>query len=189
MNNMINKLEAYFMKEFFEKNGKLIVFFLLMLIPNYESKTIFLFLFSVSFLSSDIYHGRYSTLGALPFSRIEIFVSAYTFLISIVFVSQLLAGTLGMLSLTDTITNLLIPSLIFVTAYFSISMIFVQNSLNNLVFPLLIFFADGILSSLPNNIFKNISPFIQENTLYSLIFAFILLIIAGYLFIEKGVQK
>ncbi len=70
---MIQKLEAYFMKDFIEKGGALAVFSIMLFLPVNFVRTIFMILMITVVLSHFEKRSRRSALTALPFSYSEIF--------------------------------------------------------------------------------------------------------------------
>jgi len=192
MTNMMKKLEAFFMKEFYEKSIMLVIFTLFLLIPNFDASVIFLLFFSISFLSADINNKKFSTLSALPYSYQEIFVCSLTFTVVYSLLIKLISGVVAGMSVSSIFINLLLPTFIFVIAYWSISLISVQIGGDNLWIPLLIFFLDGVLSNILQrgfNLFRLISPTAQGNLYLSLLFSLSLMILAFYLFTKRGVRK
>jgi hypothetical protein len=139
MVEMIKKTEAYFMKEFAEKAGKIAILSLFILIPNFGGSMFFIFLFATGLLASDIHNKRFSTLITLPYSYKEIFFMSYFFMISLItLLTTVSVGLYGFSSYEITLAYAaitLLKSLIFATAYFSISMICVSFGLDNFITP------------------------------------------------------
>lgn len=192
MTKSLKKIEAFFMKEFSEKSGRIAVFALLLLIPNFTAKLLFLFLFTTTMLSSDINNKRFSTLITLPFSYKEIYIFSFVFMISIVTFVTLLGGLFIPGGFSYILTQLY-KSLIFVTFYYSIGVLSVTYGLDNFGIPLLIFIADLILGGIGYNYFYNpykaISPVYQGISWAALIFSVVIFFISFYEFNRKGVQK
>ncbi|MEA2066910.1 MAG: hypothetical protein U9O65_07475 [Thermotogota bacterium] len=91
---MLEKVEAYFMKEFSEKAGRLAIFSLFLLIPDYRVRLFFIFLLITSFLPSDTQNKKMSNLLALPFSYSSLFWYSYIFLIAVVSVTEFISAGL-----------------------------------------------------------------------------------------------
>ena len=190
---MIQKIEAYFMKELSEKAGRIAVLSLLLFIPYYQFRMIFLFLLAVSSLPWDIQHRKMSSITALPFSYGEIIMISYLFMISIAVVTQVIGGALFGLSPAFLGLNML-GSVVFATAYYSVAMLSVIAGLDNFGIPLLVFIIDGVIGGLgsryaANNPYFYVSPVHQGNVFLSLALTAVFFAVAYTLFVKKGVQK
>ncbi len=191
---MIQKLEAYFMKDFIEKGGALTVFAILMFIPVSFVRNIFMILMITVILSHmDHRHHResISELTALPFSYSQIFWFPFFFLIGIVAVVQLaVSGIIG-LSIYIAFSQI-VYSLIFLTAYYGLFNIFAVAGLSGSSFIWLFWVADIIFGSIEpqsQNLYRMISPLYQGNEIAALLFAIAIVAISSYLFSKKGVTK
>ncbi|BBJ28568.1 hypothetical protein [Athalassotoga saccharophila] len=192
---MIQKLEAYFMKDFIEKGGALVVFAILMFIPVDFLRGIFMILMITIVLSHiDPYRRRkesISELMALPFSYSEIFWFPFVFLVTIVTIIQLSVGGIIDLGIYLSFSQIL-HSLIFLTAYYGIFNIFAIAGLSGGGFIWLFWVADMILGSIgpeSQNLYRMISPIFQGNEIAALLFAVAILVVSFYLFSKKGVTK
>ncbi|HEU24310.1 MAG: hypothetical protein C0176_07680 [Mesoaciditoga sp.] len=79
---MIQKLEAYFMKDFIEKGGALVIFSIFMFIPVNFLRDVFMILMItliLSHLETRRREGSISELIALPFSYSQIFWFPFVF--------------------------------------------------------------------------------------------------------------
>lgn len=192
---MINKIEAYFMKEMSEKAGRLAIFSLFLLIPNYSARIFFMFLLVVNMLPWDIKNKRFSSLMALPYSYSQIFWISFLVMSVINAGTFVIGGALGAGIFAASPVTLginLLGSLIFTTSYYSISMICVTMGLDNFGIPLLIMIGDLILGGIGNkwnNPYFYVSPVHQGNTVMAGAVAVGLLLLAAYLFNRKGVSK
>ncbi|PWJ95492.1 hypothetical protein C7380_105122 [Oceanotoga teriensis] len=194
MTDFLKKTEAYFMKEFTEKAGRIAIFSLFLMIPEIYTKMIFSFIFITFMLASDIHNGKFSTLIALPFSYRDIFLNSYLFLIFITTITTF-AGIAFYQVPNFMIWSLFIKQLIFITFYYSVSILSVTFGMDNFGIPLLVLAIDffvGIIGGfdIPNmNPYKLFSPIFQKSLLLSGIFSIILFISAFIFFCRKGVQK
>ncbi|MDN5343400.1 MAG: hypothetical protein PWP28_2280 [Oceanotoga sp.] len=194
MTDFLKKTEAYFMKEFTEKAGRIAIFSLFLMIPEIYTKMIFSFIFITFMLASDIHNGKFSTLIALPFSYRDIFLNSYLFLIFITTITTF-AGVAFYQIPNFMIWSLFIKQLIFITFYYSVSILSVTFGMDNFGIPLLVLAIDffvGIIGGfdIPNmNPYKLFSPIFQKSLLLSGIFSIILFISAFIFFCRKGVQK
>jgi hypothetical protein len=194
MTDFLKKTEAYFMKEFTEKAGRIAIFSLFLMIPEIYTKMIFSFIFITFMLASDIHNGKFSTLIALPFSFRDIFLNSYLFLIFITTITTF-AGIAFYQVPNFMIWSLFIKQLIFITFYYSVSILSVTFGMDNFGIPLLVLAIDffvGIIGGfdIPNmNPYKLFSPIFQKSLLLSGIFSIILFISAFIFFCRKGVQK
>ncbi|PIJ60979.1 hypothetical protein [Mesotoga sp. H07.pep.5.3] len=193
---MTEKIEAYFMKEFSEKAGRIAVFSLGLLIPFYQVRMIFLFLLAMSLLPSDIQHKRLGSLLALPYSRQELFWISYLFLIAMSVVTQVIGMALFGAQLISSMNvywlSMVIGSISFSTAYYAVSMISVTAGLDNFGIPFLVLIADLIAGGVGNrfsNPYFYASPAHQGNVWISGAVSLVVLLVANYLFVKKGVQK
>jgi len=193
---MTEKIEAYFMKEFSEKAGRIAVFSLGLLIPFYQVRMIFLFLLAISLLPSDIQHKRLGSLLALPYSRQELFWISYLFLIAMSVVTQVIGMALFGASLISSMNvywlSMVIGSISFSSAYYAVSMISVTAGLDNVGIPFLVLIADLIAGGVGNrfsNPYFYASPAHQGNVWISGAVSLVVLLVANYLFVKKGVQK
>lgn len=193
---MTEKIEAYFMKEFSEKAGRIAVFSLGLLIPFYPVRMIFLFMLATSLLPSDIQHKRLGSLLALPYSRQELFWISYLFLIALSVVTQVIGMALFGAHLISSMNvywlSMVIGSISFSTAYYAVSMISVTAGLDNFGIPFLVLIADLIVGGIGNrfnNPYFYASPSHQGNVWISGAVSLGVLLIANYLFVKKGVQK
>ncbi|HPE68933.1 MAG TPA: hypothetical protein P5560_06025 [Thermotogota bacterium] len=190
---MLAKMEAFFMKEFVEKAGKLAIFSLLLLIPSFPVRMFFLLLLVSSMLPWDVQHKRMSLLTSIPFSSGELFWVSYLFLLTIALTTQLIGSAIFLwdISLGWVGINLL-GTLIFSTAYFGISMLCVIVGLDNFGMPFLIWIGDIIIGGIGSR-FSNpwffLSPSHQGNVLMSGAVAATLLALAFWAFQTKGVKK
>ncbi len=183
---MTEKIEAYFMKEFSEKAGRIAVFSLGLLIPFYPVRMIFLFLLATSLLPSDIQHKRLGSLLALPYSR-HIALSVVTQVIGMALFGASLISSMNIYWL-----SMVIGSISFSTAYFAVSMISVTAGLDNFGIPFLVLIADLIAGGVGNrfsNPYFYASPAHQGNVWISGAVSLAVLLVANYLFVKKGVQK
>lgn len=189
---MIQKIEAYFMKELSEKAGRLAILSLLLFVPYYQFRMFFLFLLVVSSLPWDIQRRKMSSIAALPFSYGEIMMISYGFVVAIAMVTGLIGGAFFGMNWSGLGLNLL-GTLTFVTAYYSIAMLSVISGLDNFGIPLLVFILDLIIGGVGNpwrnNPYFFVSPVHQGNAFLALGVALILFAIAYVLFVRKGVQK
>ncbi|MDO7976295.1 hypothetical protein OF820_05455 [Oceanotoga sp. DSM 15011] len=194
MTDFLKKTEAYFMKEFTEKAGRIAIFSLFLMIPEIYTKMIFSFIFITFMLASDIHNGKFSTMIALPFSYRDIFLNSYLFLIFITTITTF-AGIAFYQVPNFMIWSLFIKQLIFITFYYSVSILSVTFGMDNFGIPLLVLAIDffvGIIGGfdIPNmNPYKLFSPIFQKSLLLSGIFSIILFISAFIFFCRKGVQK
>lgn len=194
MTDFLKKTEAYFMKEFTEKAGRIAIFSLFLMIPEIYTKMIFSFIFITFMLASDIHNGKFSTMIALPFSYRDIFLNSYLFLIFITTITTF-AGIAFYQIPNFMIWSLFIKQLIFITFYYSVSILSVTFGMDNFGIPLLVLAIDffvGIIGGfdIPNmNPYKLFSPIFQKSLLLSGIFSIILFISAFIFFCRKGVQK
>ncbi|MFO7882300.1 MAG: hypothetical protein R6U52_07160 [Kosmotogaceae bacterium] len=197
---MLEKIEAYFMKEFSEKAGRLAIFSLFLLIPDYRVRMFFVFLLITSLLPADIQNKKMSNLLALPFSYSNVFWFSYIFLIAIVSVTEFIGAGLFGVS-TELMSLYLLGSINFATAYYAIAVLSVTAGLDNFGIPLLIFLVDLIGGGVGNrlvaggfnpkwsNPFYYISPVHQGNVYLVSAIAAGLLIVSYVVLIRKGVQK
>ncbi len=191
MSQTIKKFEAFFMKEFTEKAGRIAVFSLLFMIPQFEAKLFFLFLFVVFGLASDIHNKKFSTLISLPFSYKDVYLMSYTFIATIVTLTSLAGAAIFSGSVEYGLANLL-SSLIFITAYYGISILSVSFGMDNFGIPFLVFIIDMIVSNIGNrynNPFFAFSPTTQGVKWLALIAAVLIFATGFYVFDKKGVQK
>jgi|Wag4MinimDraft_11_1082651.scaffolds.fasta_scaffold00926_3 hypothetical protein len=191
MSQTIKKLEAFFMKEFTEKAGRIAIFSLLFMIPEFEVKIFFLFLFVVFGLASDIHNKRFSTLISLPFSYKDVYLMSYTFIVTVVALTSLAGSAIFSGSIENGIANL-ISSLIFVTAYYGVSILSVSFGMDNFGVPFLVLIVDSIVSNIGiSNInpFYAFSPTTQGITWLAAIIAVLIFLTGLYVFDKKGVQK
>ena len=191
MSQTIKKFEAFFMKEFTEKAGRIAVFSLLFMIPQFEAKLFFLFLFVVFGLASDIHNKKFSTLISLPFSYKDVYLMSYTFIATIVSLTSLAGAAIFSGSVEYGLANLL-SSLIFITAYYGISILSVSFGMDNFGIPFLVFIIDMIVSNIGNrynNPFFAFSPTTQGVKWLALIAAVLIFATGFYVFDKKGVQK
>jgi len=192
---MINKIEAYFMKEMSEKAGRLAIFSLFLLIPNFGARIFFMFLLVVNMLPWDIRRKRFSSLMALPYSYNQLFWISFLVMTAINAATFLIGGALGagLFAISPTVLGIhLAGSLVFSTAYYAISMICVTMGLDNFGIPFLILIADLIFGGIGykwSNPYFYISPVHQGNTVYAACLAVGLLALAAYLFNKRGVSK
>lgn len=195
---MLEKVEAYFMKEFSEKAGRLAIFSLFLLIPDYKVRVFFIFLLITSLLPSDMQNKKMSNLLALPFSYSNLFWYSYIFLIAIVSVTEFIGA--GLFGVNIELMSLyLLGSIIFATAYYGIAILSVTAGLDNFGIPLLIFLVDLIAGSVGNrlggfnvrwsNPYYYISPIHQGNVFIVSAVAAGLLIVSYVVLLKKGVQK
>ena len=195
---MLEKVEAYFMKEFSEKAGRLAIFSLFLLIPDYKVRLFFIFLLITSLLPSDMQNKKMSNLLALPFSYSNLFWYSYIFLIAIVSVTEFIGA--GLFGVNIELMSLyLLGSIIFATAYYAIAVLSVTAGLDNFGIPLLIFLVDLIAGGVGNrlggfnvrwsNPYYYISPIHQGNVFIVSAVAAGLLIVSYVMFLKKGVQK
>jgi hypothetical protein len=193
---MIEKIEAYFMKELSEKAGRIAVFSLGLLVPYYPVRLIFLFLLCTSLLPSDIQHKRLGSLLALPYSHMELFWISYLFLIALSTSTQLVGmalfgAHLNAVSVTYWLAMIL-GSINFATAYYAVAMLSVTAGLDNFGIPFLVLIVDAIIGGIGNrwnNPYFYASPIHQGNAIATTLVAFSALIVANYVFARKGVQK
>lgn len=197
---MLEKIEAYFMKEFSEKAGRLSIFSLFLLIPDYRVRMFFVFLLITSLLPSDVQNKKMTNLLALPFSCSNLFWFSYIFLIAIVSVTEFIgAGLFGVG--TEMMSVYLLGSIVFATAYYAIAVLSVTAGLDNFGIPFLIFLVDLIAGGIGNrlaaegfnfrwtNPYYYISPVHQGNIYLASAVAAGLLILSYVVLIRKGVQK
>ncbi|MCL5031738.1 MAG: hypothetical protein M1542_00605 [Thermotogae bacterium] len=192
---MIQKLEAYFMKDFIERGGALAVFAILMFIPVNFLRNIFMILMITVVLSHMDPHRHHkesiSELTALPFSYSQIFWFPFVSLITIVTIVQLaVSGIIG-LSIYIAFSQI-VYSLIFLTAYYGLFNIFAVAGLNGSGFIWLFWIADIIFGSIEpqsQNLYRMVSPLYQGNESAALLFAIAIVAISSYLFSKKGVTK
>lgn len=189
---MLKRIEAFFMKEFSEKAGRLFVFSLFLFIPNFGFKIPFLFLLATSMLAWDVQQKRTVNLMILPYTLAQLFMISWLFMISVITITHFTGAAVpfGWLS-TISVWTAWLNAIIFATAYYAISMIFVTAGMDNFGMPLLVLIGDWILSSIGSyrNFYWYISPLSQGNILAAGAFAFVLFAIALYLFIKKGATK
>ena len=160
---MLKKIEAYFMKEMSEKAGRIAVFSLGLLIPNYGFRMLFLFLLVTTVLPADIHNKRISNLLALPYSHGELFWISLLFLVGITTSTEFLGAALFGRGFIYTGINLW-RSLNFIGFYYAVSMLSVIAGLDNFGIPFLIFILDiimGGLGSTYENPYFYISPVYQ----------------------------
>lgn len=191
MNQTIKKFEVFFMKEFTEKAGRISIFSLLFMIPEFEVKIFFLFLFVVFGLASDVHNKRFSTLISLPFSYKELYLMSYIFIVTVVTLTSLASTVIFSSSVEYGLINLL-SSLIFVTAYYGVSILSVSFGMDNFGIPFLVLIVDSIVSNMGRidiNPFNDFSPITQGIQWLAAIFAVIIFVLALYVFDKKGVQK
>ncbi|MGM0642075.1 MAG: hypothetical protein ACQESN_11710 [Thermotogota bacterium] len=191
MSQTIKKFEAFFMKEFTEKAGRIAVFSLLFMIPQFEAKLFFLFLFVVFGLASDIHNKKFSTLISLPFSYKDVYLMSYTFIVTVVTLTSLAGAAIFSGSIEYGLMNLF-SSLIFVTAYYGISILSVTFGMDNFGIPFLVFIIDMIVSNIGNrytNPFFAFSPTTQGVKWLALLVAVLIFATGFYVFDKKGVQK
>jgi hypothetical protein len=192
---MIQKLEAYFMKDFIEKGGALAIFAILMFMPVNFVRNIFMILMItvvLSHMDPNRHHKEYiSELTALPFSYSQIFWFPFVSLITIVTIVQLaVSGILG-LSIYISFSQIAY-SLIFLTAYYGLFNIFSIAGLSGSGFIWLFWVADIIFGSIgpqSQNLYRMVSPVYQGNEIAALLFAIALIAISSYLFSKKGVTR
>lgn len=187
---MIQKLEAYFMKDFIEKGGALAVFSIMLFLPVNFVRTIFMILMITVVLSHFEKRSRRSALTALPFSYSEIFWFPLVFLITIVTIVQLaVSGIIG-LPVYYAFSQILY-SAVFLTAYYAIFTLFSIVGLAGSGFLWFFWVADIIFGSIQpsQNLYRLISPLYQGNEIAAILFSIILLSISAYLFSKKGVTK
>ncbi|MGC9383817.1 MAG: hypothetical protein ACP5D6_04355 [Kosmotogaceae bacterium] len=197
---MLEKVEAYFMKEFSEKAGRLAIFSLFLLIPDYRVRLFFIFLLITSLLPSDMQNKKMSNLLVLPFSYSNLFWYSYIFLIAVVSVTEFIGA--GLFGVNIELMSLyLLGSVIFATAYYAIAVLSVTAGLDNFGIPLLIFMVDLIAGGVGNrlvsggfnvrwsNPYYYISPIHQGNVFIVSAVAAGLLIVSYIMLLKKGVQK
>ncbi len=189
---MLKRIEAFYMKEFSEKAGRLFVFSLFLFIPGFEIKTIFLFLLATSMLAWDVQQKRTVNVMILPYTLGEVFLISWLFMASIVTMTHFIgAGVPFGLFSVNAIWLSWGNSMIFATAYYSIAMIFVTAGMDNFGMPFLVLIGDWIISSIGSyrNFYWYISPISQGNIFAAATFAFVLFATALYLFVKKGATK
>ncbi len=190
---MIQKLEAYFMKDFIEKGGALAVFSIMLFLNVSFVRTIFMILMITVVLSHFEQRRRrenISALTALPFSYSDIFWFPFVFLITIVTIVQLaVSGIIG-LPVYDAFSQILY-SVVFLTAYYAVFTLFSVVGLTGSGFIWLFWVADIIFGSIQpsQNLYRLISPVYQENEIAAILFSIILVSISAYLFSKKGVTR
>jgi hypothetical protein len=184
---MLEKVEAYFMKEFNEKAGRLAIFSLFLLIPDYKVRLFFIFLLITSLLPSDMQNKKMSNL----------FWYSYIFLIAIVSVTEFIGAGLFGVNL-ELMSLYLLGSIIFATAYYAIAVLSVTAGLDNFGIPLLIFLVDLIAGSVGNrlvsggfnvrwsNPYYYISPIHQGNVFIVSALIAGLLIVSYAVLLKKG---
>lgn len=193
MNNFMSKIESYYTKEFTEKAGRLGILFLFLCVPDFQFKVFFIFLLASFFLTADLKNRKYSAMLSLPFSRTELFFSAFIFNLSIIVISQLSGSVLFGLSGKDVYITLLRSAIMF-CAYFGISIISVVNGHDNFGFPLIFFIIDLVAGGIFDharfiNPYRYISPIYQGNILISGIFSVVILVFSYYVFSKRGVSR
>lgn len=192
---MIQKLEAYFMKDFIERGGALAIFAILLFIPVNFLRNIFMILMITVVLShiDPTRHHResISELTALPFSYSQIFWFPFVSLITIVTIVQLAVS--GIIGLSVYIAfSQIAYSLIFLTAYYGFFNIFAVAGLSGSGFIWFFWVADIVLGSIEpqsQNLYRMISPLYQGNEIAALLFAIAIVAISSYMFSKKGVTK
>jgi len=188
---MLKKIEAYFMKEMSEKAGRIAVFSLGLLIPNYGFRMLFLFLLVTTVLPTDIHNKRISNLLALPYSHGELFWISLLFLVGITTSTEFLGAALFGRGFIYTGINLW-RSLNFIGFYYAVSMLSVIAGLDNFGIPFLIFILDiimGGIGSTYENPYFYISPVYQGKSLAVTGITIATLLITYLIFTKKGVQK
>lgn len=192
---MLSKIEAFFMKEMKEKAGRLAILSLFLLVPFYPFRMFFLFFLCTHMLGWDVQHKRYSSLTALPYMSRNLFWLSYLFLVAIAVVTQLIGTALGAGVFDMGWASFgihLIGSLLFVTAYYGVSILAVTFGLDHFAIPLLVFIIDLVLGGIgfsSGNPYSLISPVHQKSFLLAIIPAAILLFGSAYLFEKKGAYK
>ena len=189
MRELMNKMEAYFMKEMREKGGVMIAFLIpILIIPSIWVRFLFLLFVASSLLPRDVHHGRLHLLTSLPFSRSDVFWLSYMLFLIVgifsSFINSVWWGTEAGMDILRIVT--------FSNAYFGICMLSVTFGLDHFAIPLAVFFMDTILGSIGNtgtNPYIFISPVYQENLISALAFSFIILITSWVLFERKGASK
>ncbi len=191
---MIQKLEAYFMKDFIEKGGALAIFSIFMFIPVNFLRDVFMILMItliLSHLETRRREGSISELIALPFSYSQIFWFPFVFLIAIITIVQFaISGVIGF-SIYAAFSQI-VYSLIFLTAYYGFFNILTIVGLSGGSFIWLLWVADITFGSIyprSQNLYRMISPVYQENEIAAFLFAVTILTISFYLFSKKGVTK
>ena len=188
---MLKKIEAYFMKEIADKAGLIAILSLLLFIPNFYGRVIFLLLLICLMLPFDIHNKRFSLLISLPFSHREIFLSGFVFVLAVSISTQFIGGALLGVKIAYLMVECL-KSVIFCAFYYGVSMMAVLYGLDNLGIPLLVFFADTIFGAIGpkwSNFYSYISPVHNGNLLFSAVFAAVVFVFSFYLFERKGIQK
>jgi hypothetical protein len=181
----------YLHKQFKEKLGTLLIFFVLMLSPGLSLKMFGVFFAILFGLLSDVKNRRLDLLTFLPYTRSMIYWFGFGFLVTIVLLTSLV-GLPFYDSLSHFFTDLA-SSLIFLSAYLGLSFILVNFlSVDPYGSLFLILISDVILSSLGYssvghfyNPYRLISPLWQGNIFAAAIFAIVCLYL-GYL---SGVKK
>ncbi len=191
---MIQRIEAYFMKDFIEKGGALAVFSIMLFIPVGFFRTIFMILM-ISVVPPHLEQRRrrenISALTSLPFSYSEIFWFPFAFLLTIVITVQLaVSGIIG-LTIYDAFSQILY-SLVFLTAYYGIFTILSVVGLSSTGFIWLFWVADMVLGSIQpqsQNLYRMISPIYQGNEIAAILFSITLMGVSAYFFSKKGVTR
>jgi hypothetical protein len=192
---MLEKIEAFFTKEMKEKAGRLAILSLFLLVPFYPFRMFFLFLLCTYMLPWDIQHKRITSLTALPFMPVQLYWFSWLFLVTITTVTQLIGSALGagIFAQSWQLFGIhLAGSLLFVTAYFGITMLSVIAGLDHFGIPLLVFIADliiGGIGSPSQNPYFYISPVHQGSILLALIPAIGFVFVGAYVFSKKGASK
>ncbi|RKX54863.1 MAG: hypothetical protein DRP30_01130 [Thermotoga sp.] len=189
MRMLMNKIEAYFLKEFREKSLVIVILFTMMfLIPANWFRFFFMLLIISSLLPRDVHHGRVHLLSSLPFSRSDLFWISYILATLIGISTSLVTSTIWFLNSGDRIVSMLI----FSSAYFGICMLSVSFGLDHFVIPLFVFFGGGFMGSLgtsTTNPYSLVSPVYQGSKLGSLVFSLLILIVSWIIFERKGAPK
>ncbi len=189
---MLNEFEAYLLKEFREKSSVLVILSIFLLIPQYWSRMVFLFLLTTVFLPSDVHRGKVRLLTSLPFSKEELFWFSYTLLLVLMAITQFIGGAIFGMNFFQIFRDLC-QDAVFSTAYFSVAMLSVSFGFGNVGIPFLVFVADILFGSLGSgryveftNVYAYLSPTYQQSGIASAIFSFGLLSISYVYFVKRG---
>ncbi|AMW32836.1 hypothetical protein NA23_05840 [Fervidobacterium islandicum] len=180
----------YLHKQFKEKFGALLIFFVLMLLPGNSWKLVGLFFGILFAILSDLKNRRLDLLLFLPYTKELVYWFGFGFLVLITVITSLVG-----MPFYDSLSLFLkdvLSSLIFLSAYLGLSFVFVNYlSFDPFGSLFLILLVDVVLGSIGSystkhlyNPYRLISPIRQESVLASAIFAAICLYI-GYLSVTK----
>jgi len=170
---LLRAFEAFLQIELTRKK-LLALMFLLFLLPRGGMLFLVLLFFAASLLPKDVQARRTGLYLALPYTRTGLFFCSYGMGVLLILLGALISGTLAI----DAAWTLKLPAmLIFFTAYFSISLIGAVSGRDTLTLPVMALFVETTAGAAlgMDHPFRAFSPFYQEEPLYALLNALLLL--------------